>query len=65
MSKVHSVPRKQARRLAGINFVHFGLESLFASELLACMKVFIVSIPNEKEREIIMRIPFRCCSKLI
>ena len=29
VSKVHSVPRKQGRWLAGIDFVHFGLESLF------------------------------------
>ena len=65
ISKVHSVPRKQGRRLAGIDFVHFGLESLFAWELRVCMNVFIVSIWNEKEIEIIMRILFRCCSKLI
>ena len=58
------MPRKQGRRLADINFVHFGLESSLASELLACIKVSIVLIPNEKEREIIMRISFRCCSKL-
>ena len=32
MSKVHSVPRKQGRRLAGTDFVHFGVESLFAEE---------------------------------
>ena len=62
MSKVHSVPRKQGRRLAGTDFVHIGVESLFARELRACMNVFIVSIPNGKEREIIMRILFRCCS---
>ena len=49
MSKVHSVPRKQGRRLAGTDFVHIGVESLFARELRACMNVFIVSIPNEKE----------------
>ena len=61
-SKVHSVPRKQGRRLAGTDFVHFDVESLFARELRACMNVFIVSIPNEKKREIIMRIIFRCCS---
>ena len=59
------MPGKQGRRLAGINFLHFGLESLFARELRACMNVFIVSIPNEKEKEIIMRILFRCYSKLI
>ena len=62
MSKVHSVPRKQGRQRAGTDFVHFGVESLFARELRACMNIFIVSIPNEKEREIIMRILFRCCS---
>ena len=56
------MPRKQGRRPAGTDFVHFGVESLFARELRACMNVFIVSIPNEKEREIIMRILFRCCS---
>ena len=65
MSKVHSVPRKQWRRLAGTDFVHIGVESLFAREQRACMNVFIVSIPNEKEIAIIMRIIFRCCSKLI
>ena len=65
MSKVHSVHRKQGRRLPGIEFVHFGLESLFAWELRACMNVFIVSTPNEKEIEIIMRIIFCCYSKLI
>ena len=52
------MPRKQGRRPTGINFVHFGLKSLFSSELLACIKVFFVSIKNEKEREIIMRIFF-------
>ena len=31
MSKVHSVPRKQGRRPAGTDFVHLGVESLFAS----------------------------------
>ena len=30
MSKVHSVPRKQGMRPAGTDFVHFGVESLFA-----------------------------------
>ena len=48
MSKVDSVPRKQGRRLAGIDFVYFHPESLLARELLACMNVFIVSTPNEK-----------------
>ena len=62
---VHSVPRRQGRRPTGINFVHFSLKSLFSSELLACIKIFIVSIPSEKEREIIMRILFCCCSKRI
>ena len=33
MSTVNSVPRKQGRRLAGTDFVHFGVESLFAREL--------------------------------
>ena len=28
----------------------------FSKELRECMKVFIVSIPNENERKIIMRI---------
>ena len=46
--------------MEGIDFAHFGLESLFATELRAYMNVFIVSIPNEKEREIIIRILFRC-----
>ena len=54
--------RKQGRRLAGTDFVHSGVETLFVRELWACMNVFIVLIPNEKEREIIMRILFRCCS---
>ena len=55
----HFLPRKQGNRLVGIDFVHFGLESL-------CLSLFfIVSIPNEKEIEIIMRIIFHCCSKLI
>ena len=32
----------------GIHFVHFGLESgMVFGELRECMKVFIVSIPNE------------------
>ena len=53
------MPRKQGRELPGTDFVHFGVESLFARELRACMNVFIVSIPNEKKREIIMRIIFR------
>ena len=52
------MPRKQGRRPTGINFVHFGLKSLFSSELLACIKIFIVSIPNEKEREIIIKFFF-------
>ena len=56
------MPRKQGRRPAGTDFVHFGVELLFARELRACVNEFIVSIPNEKEREIIMRIFFRCCS---
>ena len=55
--------RKQGRRLAGINFVHFGPESLFAKELRACKNVLINSVPNEKEKEIIMRIIFRCWAK--
>ena len=57
------MPRKQGRRLAGTDFVYFGVELLFARELRACMNEFIVSIPNEKEREISMRILFRCCSQ--
>ena len=52
------MPRKQGRRPAGTDFVHFGVELLFARELRACLNEFIVSIPNEKEREIIMRICF-------
>ena len=33
---------------SGIHFVHFGLESgMVFGELRECMKVFIVSIPNE------------------
>ena len=43
MSKVHSVPRKQGRRPAGTDFVHFGVESLFARELRACMNGIILS----------------------
>ena len=52
------MPRKQGRRPAGTDFVHFCAESLFARGLRACMNVFIASIPNEKGREIIMRILF-------
>ena len=63
MSKVHSVPRKQGRGLACTDFVHFDVESLFSRELRACMNVLVIAaIPDEKEREIIMRILFRCCS---
>ena len=47
MSKVHSVPRKQGRRLAGIDFVYFGVESLFAWELRACINRIILSIPKD------------------
>ena len=62
MSKVHFLPRKQGRGLACTDFVHLDVESLFSRELRACTNVFIVSIPSEKEREIFMRILFRCCS---
>ena len=58
MSKVHSCLENKEGRLAGIDFAHFVLESLFARELRACMNVFIVSTPNEKERGIIIRILF-------
>ena len=44
ISKVHSVSRKQGRRLAATDVFHFGLESLFARELRACMNVFIISL---------------------
>ena len=47
MSKVHSVPRKQGRRLAGTDFVHFGVESLFARKLRACMNGIILSFPKQ------------------
>ena len=43
MSKVHSVPRKQGRRPVGTDFVHFGVESLFARKLRACMNEIILS----------------------
>ena len=56
------MPRKQGRRPAGTDFVHFGVELLFARKLRACLNEFIVSIPNKKEREIIMGFFFRCCS---
>jgi len=37
----------------GVDFAHFGLESgIVSRELRACTNVFIVSIPNELEREI-------------
>ena len=49
MSKVHSVPRKQGRRLAGIDFVYFGVESSFAWELRACINRIILSIPKDNE----------------
>ena len=52
------MPRKQGRRPGGTDFVHFGVELLFARELRACLNEFIVLIPNEKEREITMRIFF-------
>ena len=38
----------------GIDFPHFGPESVrvwFSRELRECTKVFIVSIPNEQQRE--------------
>ena len=44
ISRIHSVSRKQGRRLAGIDIFHFGLESLFARELRACMNVFMISL---------------------
>ena len=47
MSKIRSVPRKQGRRPAGIEFVYFGAESLFARKLRACMNGIILSIPKE------------------
>ena len=34
--------RKQGRLLAGIDFVDFGVESLFARELRACINEIIV-----------------------
>ena len=40
--------RKQGRRLAGIDIFHFGLKSLFARELRACMNVFIISLTGVK-----------------
>ena len=41
----------------GIHFAHFGLESGMVFERTTeCMKVFIVSIPNERERKRNMRI---------
>ena len=46
MSKVNSVPRKQGRRLVGTDFVHFGVESLFARKLQACMNGIILSFPK-------------------
>ena len=37
----------------GIDFAHFGLESGMVFERTTeCMNVFIVSIPNKKERKI-------------
>ena len=38
------MPRKQGRRPAGIEFVYFGAESLFARELWACMNGIIILI---------------------
>ena len=41
----------------GINFAHFGLESGMVFEgTTECINVFIISIPNEKERKRNMRI---------
>ena len=41
----------------GIDFVHFDLKLGFGSrELRECMNVFIVSVPNEVEKRIRMRI---------
>ena len=52
------MPRKRGRWLAGVDFVHFGLESLFFDlrKLRVCMNGVILSILNEKERGIIMQI---------
>ena len=43
------MPRKEGGRVAGIDFVHFGLETLIARELRACMNVFIVSIQMRRK----------------
>ena len=41
----------------GIRFAHFGLESCMVFEgTTGCIDVFIISIPNEKERKRNMRI---------
>ena len=40
------MPRKQGRRPAGTDFVHFGLESLFARELRARINGIILSFPK-------------------
>ena len=55
----------------GYDFAHFGLESsCFSRELCECTNAFIVSIPNELEKEkyanlkCILRNLFCCCSNL-
>ena len=41
------MPRKQGGRRAGTDFVHdFGVESLFARKLRACMNEIILSFPK-------------------
>ena len=41
------MPRKQGRRPAGTDFVHLGVESLFARELRACINGIILSFSKE------------------
>ena len=41
------MPRKQGRRPAGTDFVHLGVESLFARELWACINGIILSFSKE------------------
>ena len=50
MSEVHSVPRKQGRRPAGTDFVHLGVESLFAS---GATGVYEQNYPFISKRELI------------
>ena len=40
------MPRKQETRLGGTGFVYFGVESLSARELWACMAGIILSFPK-------------------